>query len=118
MPDCYFALLRQQNSEYHEPDPATGYARVNVGSPAYAVNAIACGSRIMFDDSEGGGYGEITHYGLMDLETGGHALSIVPLQEPVTVPAGVVPIFHKGRLLLGVDLAMQISARSCSQMKL
>ena len=51
MPDCYFALLRQQNGEYHEPDPASGYARVNVGAPAEAVNAIACGSRIVFDDS-------------------------------------------------------------------
>jgi len=118
MPDCYIALLRQQNGEYLEPDPATGYARVNVGSPANAVNAIACGSRIVFDDSEGSGYGDVTHYGLIDAETEGHALSIVPLQEPVTVPTGVVPVFHKGRLLLGVDLAMQISASSCSQMKL
>lgn len=114
----YIALMREMRDchgavSYVEPHPVTGYMRVQVPTVDDAIACVSGSYPIEFDNLNG--YGWITHCAIMENATGGTPVSIVPLERPVYVEEGVVPILHKGRLLLGVDISASIASMSQMQ---
>lgn len=88
---------------FTEPDPSTGYARVEGD----------LSQTIVFPPSRG--YGAITHIGVFG-ENGG-LVNRLPLPEPVDCHDGVIPFIHEGRLFRGVDVTAKVVAGTKAQIK-
>lgn len=89
----------------HEPDPSSGYARVE----GYLTQTLA------FNTSSG--YGMVTHIALYDDAEGGEPLKTIELPEPVDVHDGVIPIIHEGKLLRGIDITAKLKIHTSGQSK-
>lgn len=97
----YVGLLRADGTE---PDPASGYKRAIVQGTLETVSSLLQTGQIVFPDVTEPGYGEIVCVAAWKREFGGVSLTAWPLPEAVNVHAGVVPVIHKGKLLMGVDV--------------
>lgn len=109
MPDVLYIGLsttppNPDGTNFSEPS-GNGYARVavpndttwwydaTVANPAIKSNAIP----ILFNEATGP-WGQVTHWGVFDAETGGNLLDWAPLTTPVTIDAGQQPQFREGDL--------------------
>ena len=101
----YVGLLRLDGTE---PEPASGYRRTIVQGTPETVSQLLKTGQIVFPDVTAPGYGEIVCVAAWKREFGGVSLTAWPLPEPVTVHEGVVPVIHKGRLLMGVDVKAKV----------
>lgn len=91
-------------SNFTEPS-GNGYARVEVpndttwwydatvGNPAVKANAVP----ILFPEATGP-WGEVSHWGIFDAETGGELIDWAPLTMPMIVDVGQQPQFREGDL--------------------
>lgn len=95
---------------FSEPASTTGYERSKIGELNTTIDAqIANDKIIFFNESIGGGYGTVTHFGCFSDETGGTPFFIGELTNDIGVPtpmkvdAGYVPIFRAENLIIGLD---------------
>lgn len=114
----YVALFLEISVEdgvnvYCEPSENTGYKRVEISSVDEAVRCLSGDYPIEFNNSSG--YGWITHYAVMDAQIGGNVISKIPLKKRVYVDEEAIPILHKGKLLLGVDMSARITSWAQTQ---
>lgn len=98
---------------YCEPSENTGYKRVEISSVDEAVRCLSGDYPIEFTNLSG--YGWITHYAVMDAQTGGNMISKISLKKIVYVDNDAIPILHKGKLLLGVDMSAKITSWAQTQ---
>lgn len=121
---AYMGLLRSDGTE---PPKESGYARIPVGVVEVRFNFpernIDCteiqklpfGKQIVFPDVAAEGYGAITTLALFFSQTGGDAVWLWPLPEPVDLKPGMIPFIHNGRLYKGVEVKARIVAKSADQ---
>lgn len=110
----YVGLLRADGTE---PDPASGYQRSIVQGTSETVSQLLKAGQIVFPDVTEPGYGEVVCVAAWKREFGGVSLTAWPLPEPVNVHAGVVPVIHKGKLLMGVDVKARCIVKPAAQCK-
>lgn len=110
----YVGLLRADGTE---PENASGYKRTIVQGTSETVSQLLQNGQIVFPDVTEPGYGEIVCVAAWKREYGGVSLTAWPLPEPVTVHAGVVPVIHKGKLLMGVDVKARCIVKPGTQCK-
>lgn len=106
----YVGLLRADGTE---PESASGYQRVPAAPET--VPQFLQAQQIVFPDVTAPGYGEIVCVAAWKREFGGVSMTAWPLPEPVNVHEGVVPVLHKGRLLLGVDVRAKVIIKPSAQ---
>lgn len=93
-----------------EPSSESGYKRMKVEVMGSASNGqIKNTDIIFFPESLGEGYGTIVAFGLYSTQTGGTPYYTGMLKNangelaPIQVPAGYIPIFRAGALIIGLD---------------
>ena len=105
-PNYYAALLRADGSE---PSTDSGYARSHIGEvDIFDLPVVATQNDHIFPDVAAPGWGEIVSYAVYDAPTDGNLMLVFGLPKPVNCHAGTIPVIHKGRLLLGVDVSTNI----------
>lgn len=110
----YVGLLRADGTE---PESSSGYKRTIVQGTSETVAQLLQNGQIVFPDVTDPGYGEIVCVAAWKREYGGVSIAAWPLPEPVTVHAGVVPVIHKGKLLMGVDVKARCIVKHGEQCK-
>lgn len=86
-----------------EPDSATGYARKQLSMMGAAVDGQIQNNEIIFmGESLGDGWGTIAYFFISKTQSS-TPIFHAPLNAAVQVPAGYVPIFRTGALIVGLD---------------
>lgn len=101
----YIGLLRSDGTE---PEASSGYRRTAVNVERNMLSRLLEEGQIVFPDVTGPGYGRIDAAAAWNMEEGGMPLIHWNLPEPTEVPAGVVPVIHRGRLWKGVDVKARV----------
>lgn len=115
MIDLHIALLRADGSE---PPRDSGYARSPAGEVGiWDLAKVATQEDHIFPDVPEPGWGEITAYAAYDAPEGGNLMLMFGLPKPVNCHAGTIPVIHKGRLLLGVDVTANIELHTVAAME-
>lgn len=92
-----------------EPPVSLGYRRAEAGeTDLWKLPYINNERQFVFPDVQDPGWGEVVGYAAYDRPEGGDPLYIWMLPATVNAQPGTVPVIHKGRLLLGVDVSAQI----------
>lgn len=94
-----------EGGNLHEPNEAAGYARRKLDAMGSASDGQIQNEEIIFmGESIGEGWGTISHFIVSKSATIGSGIVFwAPLNESKEVPAGYVPIFRKGALVVGLD---------------
>lgn len=108
----YVGLLRADGTE---PDSSSGYKRTIVQGTPETVSQLLQTGQIVFPDVTEPGYGEVVAVAAWHREFAGVPICAWPLPESVTVHAGVVPVIHKGKLLMGVDVKARCVVQPAAQ---
>ena len=108
----YIGLLRADGTE---PVEASGYSRSIAQGTAETVSHILQNGQVVFPDVYDPGYGEIKSVAVWNHPEGGKPEMVWDLPEPVTVHAGVVPVIHKGKLFMGVDVKARCIVQPATQ---
>lgn len=115
MTEFYIGLLRADGSE---PPRESGYARSTVGKvDIWDLAKAATQEDHIFSDVPAPGWGEITAYAAYDAPESGNLMLMFGLSKPVNCHAGTIPVIHKGRLLLGVDVSTKIKLHTVAAME-
>ena len=85
-----------------EPSPSAGYARHKLTEMSVPDDGQIHNKEIIFMGESLDSWGTITHLIVSKTETG-NVIFHAPLNTAVAVPAGYVPIFRKGALIVGID---------------
>jgi len=102
MRSIYIGLQRCDGTE-----PAgAGYRRIIVSGTGQLPYALR-GQQIAFPAVSSPGYGIITAIAAYGQATGGEALQVWPMECPVDVHQGVVPVIWDGKLLRGVEMQVK-----------
>lgn len=88
---------------FTEPDVSTGYKRRKLDMMNSPSNGQISNGDIIFFPESLGSWGQITHFFITTTLTGSAAIFSAPLTEAKTIPAGYVPIFREGALVVGID---------------
>ena len=105
-PNYYIALLRADGTE---PPKESGYTRVLMGEVGvWDLAKAATQEDHIFSDVLEPGWGKITAYAVYDAPEGGNLMLMFGLPKPINCHVGTIPVIHKGRLLLGVDVSASI----------
>ena len=91
-----------QYSDGTEPAGA-GYERIPVDAAGQLPYDLR-GLQIAYPEVTSPGYGLIASIAAYCHETGGDALQVWPLECPLDVHQGVVPVIWNGRLMRGVEM--------------
>lgn len=103
----YLALFTATPTETGElTDECSGnaYARSSISFSAAASRKIVQSGQITFPQCSGGGWGTITHWGVMDASTSGNMLAYGAFADPIVTVDGNVPFIP--------DTATEISANN------
>lgn len=85
-----------------EPSPSAGYARHKLTEMSTPADGQIHNKDIIFMGESLESWGTITHLIVSKSETGS-VIFYAPLNAPVVVPAGYVPVFRKNALIVGID---------------
>ena len=99
----YAGLLRVDGSE---PTAETGYVRVAV-----------TGDDTVFPEAGGEGYALLCGHALFEGAVGGTPLCLFQRSKPIAAGAGTIPVIHKERLLVGVDVSERVGVRALTDAK-
>lgn len=58
---------------------------------------------IMFEEATHYGWGNITHLGIFEEETGGNPIFWGELKQAKEIPAGYIAVFRKNKMMIGLD---------------
>lgn len=86
-----------------EPSSDAGYKRRELNMMSAAADGQIQNEEIIFmGESLGEGWGTLTHF-IISKTISGTPVFHAPLNSAVQVPAGYVPIFREGALIVGLD---------------
>lgn len=85
-----------------EPSEAAGYKRLQLKGMETPKNGQIHNKEIIFMGEALGSWGTITHFIISKTENG-QVIFHAPLNIPVSVPEGNIPIFRRGALIVGID---------------
>lgn len=104
----YMALLTADPTEtgslLNEVPLVNGYTRTAISFSAAASRVITQNGQVTFPQCSGGGWGTITHFGLMDASAGGNMLAYGVFPDPIITYDGNVPFIP--------DLSTEVSVPS------
>lgn len=91
-------------SGFVQPSASTGYEKPLIGTlDTSKVAQIANQDIIFFNETLGGGYGTVTHFGLFSSASDTVPFFVGELTTPLDIGAGYVPIFRAHQLVIGLD---------------
>ena len=80
-----------------------GYARTAISFAAASSRSITQSGQVTFPQCSGGGWGTMTHWGIMDASTGGNMLAHGALTTSIVTYDGNVPFIPDAATVISVD---------------